>query len=128
MRVLIFGTFDHLHPGHKFLLEAAEKHGELFVVVAHDKTVRKIKGFLPEQNQEERRSAIEELYPRVTVIFGDKEDYLVPVRKVAPDRILLGYDQKLPPGIHLEDLPCPTKRMEAFQPEKHKSSHRRSAL
>ncbi len=123
MRVLVFGTFDHLHPGHRFLLNRAQERGELFVVVAHDATVKRVKGFYPDQNQSERKEAIECDYPMVKVLFGDRNDYLAPIREVEPDLILLGYDQELPPGISEADIPCSAERIEAFKPEIHKSSH-----
>ena len=49
-----------------------------------------------------------------------------PLREIKPDVIFLGYDQKLPPGMKDEDLPCPVKRAEAFDPHIHKSSLRRA--
>ena len=48
VRVLAFGTFDILHPGHDHYLQEARKLGdELWVVVALDETVRQGKGRLP---------------------------------------------------------------------------------
>jgi len=45
VKVLAFGTFDILHPGHEFYLKEAKKHGDILdVVVARDSTVEKIKG------------------------------------------------------------------------------------
>ena len=126
IRVLIFGTFDKLHPGHVFVLEEARKRGEVFVVVARDKTVERIKGHLPTQNQEERVAAVQQAAPNATVILGNAENYIVPVQNVAPDLILLGYDQQLPPGVSPEDFPCPVQRLEPFEPEQYKSSLQRS--
>ena len=92
------------------------------MVVARDATVEHIKGFKPDHTEEERKKGIEAAHPDVTVVLGDEEDYLVPVRELKPDLILLGYDQKLPSSITEEDLPCPVERLEAFEPEKYKSS------
>ena len=125
MRVLVFGTFDHLHPGHRFVLEEAKKRGETFVVVARDANVKKIKGRLPKQNEEERKRAIEEAFPDVHPVLGDNADFLAPVRSVRPDLVVLGYDQKLPPGVSEKDLPCRVERLPPFRPEKFKSSLRR---
>jgi len=122
MKVLVFGTFDHLHPGHLFFLQEAEKEGELHIALARDVTVEKLKGFPPRQGEVERMRAIEEAFTNAHVFLGDTKDYLVPVRKVKPDLILLGYDQELPPGVTMEDLPCPIKRVEPHKPEKYKSS------
>jgi len=125
MRVLVFGTFDRLHPGHKFLLTEAGKRGDLTVVVARDANVRRIKGRLPTQNESERAEEIRRAFPRAGVILGDSEDYLRPIREQMPDLILLGYDQQLPPGIREEDFSCLTERLPAYKPERFKSSIRR---
>jgi cytidyltransferase-like protein len=125
MRFLLFGTFDRLHPGHEFVLREGLKHGELHVIVARDVTVAKIKDRTADQSQEERLAAIQEKFPEAHVVLGDTEDYLKPVLAIAPDVILLGYDQKLPPGVDMEDLPCPVERLEGFEPERFKSSLRR---
>lgn len=125
MRILVTGTFDDLHPGHHFVLEEASKRGELFVIVARDANVQKIKGRPPLQSQEVRKQGIEKAFPNATVVLGDETDFLKPVSDIRPDLILLGYDQKLPPDIAESDLPCPTERLPAFHPEIHKSSLRR---
>ena len=122
MRVLVTGTFDHLHPGHMFLLQEAMKRGVLCVIVARDQNVLRIKGHTPAQSEEERRRAIEETFSDAHVVLGDPEDFLKPVLDIHPDLILLGYDQQLPPGVTEADLPCPTERIGAFKPEKYKSS------
>ncbi|TSC59119.1 MAG: FAD synthetase [Candidatus Peregrinibacteria bacterium Greene0416_19] len=126
MRVLLFGTFDRLHPGHEFVLREAAQRGEVHVVIARDANVRKIKGRDPEQNEENRKTAIESTYPQAHVLLGDDTDFLAPVRSVSPDLILLGYDQMLPPGVREADLPCPVERLPAFQPAIYKSSVRRA--
>ena len=121
-RVLIFGTFDHLHPGHRYVIQEALKHGDVWAVVARDTTVERIKGHLPSQNQYERIQALEEAFSDVHCILGDDTDYTVPIRTANPDLIVLGYDQKFPPGVLEEDFPCPTVRLDAFEPETYKSS------
>lgn len=122
MKVLVFGTFDVLHPGHRFVLDEAEKRGDVSVVVARDANVQHFKGRAPKQSEAERQTAIQDQYPKATVILGHETDYLEPVRDIQPDLILLGYDQKLPPGIQEADFPCKTERLEPFHPEKYKSS------
>lgn len=122
MRVLVFGTFDGLHPGHRFLLDAAEERGALSVVVARDETVLRIKGFLPQHGECERVAALRKAYPAAAVLLGDATDYLRPVHAVQPDLILLGYDQRLPPGVTPEDLSCAVERIGAYKPETYKSS------
>ncbi|MFH0770015.1 MAG: adenylyltransferase/cytidyltransferase family protein [Candidatus Peregrinibacteria bacterium] len=126
MRALVFGTFDRLHPGHRHFLEKALTFGELWIVVARDRTVKTIKGKMPMQSEEERRRAVAQAFPSAHVILGDENDYLAPVRAVQPDRILLGYDQSLPPGVDERDLPCPAERLTPFEPERWKSSKLRT--
>lgn len=126
MKILVFGTFDHLHPGHRFLLSESSKRGDLYVVVARDQNVEKIKGHAPDQSENDRLKAIQKAFPSSHPHLGDLEDFLAPVKEIEPDLIMLGYDQKLPPGVNEKDLPCPIERVEAFEPEKWKSSFRRN--
>ena|SRR3989344_1893781 len=127
MRILVTGTFDDLHPGHRFVLEEASKRGELWVIVARDANVERIKGRSPLQSEEERKKAIEEAFPDVRVVLGDSDDFLKPIREIQPDLILMGYDQQLPPNVSAQDLGCDIERLPAFMPEVHKSSLRRAS-
>lgn len=124
--VLVFGTFDLLHPGHRFVLSEAQKRGRLTVVVARDRNVQRIKGRFPVHDEDERMSHVRAAAPGSTVVLGDAHDFLVPVRAIDPDLILLGYDQELPPGVKEEDLPYEIERLPAFEPEKYKTSILRS--
>lgn len=125
MRVLLFGTFDNLHPGHHFVVREALQKGKTHVVVARDENVKHIKGRAPEQSEQERLTALQRAFPEVKARLGDLEDFLTPVREIKPDLIFLGYDQKLPPGVSPSDLPCQIERLPAFEPQKWKSSLRR---
>jgi glycerol-3-phosphate cytidylyltransferase-like family protein len=152
MRVMLFGTFDDLHPGHEYVFRNAlqrvssdeneklrvtrndaqspkpkAQSSGVWAVVARDSNVIRIKGHPPLQTQEERIETITRMFPEVQAILGDASDFLVPIRSVQPDLILLGYDQKLPPGVNDEDLGVPVERLEAFHPEVHKSSLRRAS-
>ena len=122
MKVILFGTFDHFHPGHQFVFEQAQKRGDVYAVIARDVTVERIKGRLPCQTEKERKKAVENAFPEAAVVLGDDQDYLTPLREINPDLLLFGYDQKLPPGVSEEDLPCPVERLPAFEPERYKSS------
>ncbi len=90
-KVLIFGTFDIIHPGHLFLIAEAKKHGEVQAVVALDETVKKVKGRDPLHGVELRMKNLESY--GVTVHKGDPSDRLRVIREVMPDIIMLGYDQ-----------------------------------
>lgn len=146
MRILVSGTFDNLHPGHIFLLKEAmarvsesrsdsakatpdknpNAESSLWVIVARDSNVLKIKGRAALQTEGDRQRAIEYAFPDAHVILGDNDDFLKPVRDINPDLILLGYDQHLPPHITEADLPWKTERLTAFDPHIHKSSIRRA--
>lgn len=125
IKVLTFGTFDHLHPGHLAYLNEAASEGDLYIVVARDAHVEEIKGLKPDHAEDDRVSALQQAFPDAAVALGDAEDYLEPVKQINPDLIYLGYDQLLPPGVSEADLPCEIRRAAPFEPEKHKSSIRR---
>lgn len=122
MKVMVFGTFDGLHPGHRYVLDQASARGDVYVVIARDTTVERLKHKTPKQTEVDRHTAIQKVYPKARVLLGDPQDYLVPVRGVKPDLVLLGYDQHLPPGVTEQALGCPIERLEPFHPEKYKSS------
>ncbi|MDP7069267.1 MAG: adenylyltransferase/cytidyltransferase family protein [Candidatus Peribacteraceae bacterium] len=125
MKVITFGTFDHIHPGHLEYLSFAQTKGDLFIVVARDANVEHIKGRSPDQSESKRVEALEDAFPNATVILGDSDDYLKPVRDIQPDLMMMGYDQKLPPGISESDISCDIERADAHNPEENKSSLRR---
>jgi len=128
MKVLVFGTFDQLHPGHIFFLDEAHKRGELYIVIARDINVKRIKGQSAVESQEKRKEAVQKAFPDARVIMGDREDFFVPVRSIHPDLIIFGYDQRLPQGIQETDFSCPVERSCAMEPSKYKSSLRRRGL
>lgn len=119
-KVLAFGTYDLLHPGHEFVLREAAAIGEVVVVVARDANVERIKGFLPEHNEEERRAAVEALPYVDEARLGYEEwgRHLDVLEDIQPDVIVLGYDQQ----ARLPEGPWEVLRMPAFKPEKYKSS------
>jgi len=132
MRVLAFGTFDNFHPGHlSYLTQAGACGDELVVIVARDSNVLKIKKHLPQEGQDIRRQKVEEalksLNLRGKAILGEEHDRWNLVRKFRPDVICLGYDQHvdlkaLQELIDSERFFCEIKRLEAYHPEKYKSS------
>ncbi len=127
MQVMLFGTFDGLHDGHRFVLQEAQKRGDVTVVVARDHNVERIKGRAPLQSETIRSSVIEKEFPNVRVVLGGEDDFLEVIRAHAPDLIVLGYDQKLPPSLTEDMLPCPTERLAAFHPDRFKSSLQRGS-
>ena len=124
-KIMVFGTFDRLHPGHEFVITEALRRGAVTVIVARSKNVQKIKGRLPRETDDERIAAIRDKFPEAVVLAGDQTDFLAPVRTLRPDLILLGYDQRLPPNVTQQDLaPASIERLAAHEPERYKSSLR----
>lgn len=94
-RVLVFGTFDELHPGHlNFFRQAKALGDELVVVVARDRTVERVKGRRPTEDERVRRRRVQAVEEVQAAVLGDKKDYLKVIKDTSPDIIALGYDQK----------------------------------
>lgn len=94
--VMIFGVFDNLHDGHRFVIKQAYNYGSnLYIVVTPTQTVKKLKGKLPYYSIKERISSLNKEYPDATVIEGDTALGLwTPILKYKPKKIICGYDQK----------------------------------
>jgi FAD synthetase len=93
--VLVFGTFDVIHPGHKFFLEKSAEYGEkLVAVIARDSFVNKTKKKTPVHSQKERMDHIKNsglvddacLSDIVTGTFNV-------VAEIDPDIVCFGHDQ-----------------------------------
>ena len=91
--VFIGGTFDLLHPGHVELMKYASSLGKLYVVVARDVNVEKLKGKKPVLGEEDRLRLVSSIRYVYEAMLGDKEDLFKSVEKVSPDIIVLGPDQ-----------------------------------
>jgi len=93
VKVMATGTFDLLHLGHIYFLKEAKKLGDkLVVIVATDKTVRKLK-HEPVNPQEIRLNIIKELKIVDDAFIGHEDDIYKIVNEIKPDIIALGYDQ-----------------------------------
>ena len=93
-RVLVFGTFDVLHPGHLHFLKAAKKLGDfLMVSLARDVNVKKIKGHKAWHTEKDRQSLVASLKLVNRAVLGSKDNYIKHIVSLKPDIIALGYDQ-----------------------------------
>lgn len=93
-RVMVFGAFDGLHPGHVDFFRQAKEHGDYLIVsVGTDKNVEKIKGRVPHFNQTERMSLIGACKIVDQTVLGAEHDFYAGIKKLIPDVICLGYDQ-----------------------------------
>ena len=123
-KIMGFGTFDGVHPGHLSYLKQLHALGdEVIIVVARDKNVEKIKNSSPSYNEEDRLNELRQIKLVDKALLGNETDFYQVIRDHKPDIIGLGYDQK----ADIETLKnlFPTievVRLKAFEPEKHKSS------
>jgi len=92
-KVFVGGTFDIIHPGHIALLEFASKLGDLYVVVARDTNVVKIKGRKPVLDESSRLRIVSSIRYVYKAILGDEKDIFKSLVEVKPDIIVLGPDQ-----------------------------------
>lgn len=97
---LIGGVFDILHVGHiATLREAKSRVDVLAVVIARNKTVKKLKGREPIMDEKERKEIVESIKYVDIALLGSEGDFMAPVNVIKPDIIFLGYDQSLPPNL-----------------------------
>jgi len=95
-KIMCFGTFDKLHPGHISYLEQARKYGDyLVVVVARDERVKKLKRKLPSENEKIRLDNLDKLDIVDKAILGNIENRYKVIEDEKPDVICLGYDQQV---------------------------------
>lgn len=128
-RVVCAGTFDHLHPGHvDYLTQAKALGDELIVIVARDETVKRIKDFLPTDNEDKRKANVENTGIPELVVLGNLENDLFHIlNELKPDVIALGYDQRVSEEYIKQRFPhIEVIRLSSFHPEKFKSSLFRS--
>ncbi|MDP6756510.1 MAG: adenylyltransferase/cytidyltransferase family protein, partial [Patescibacteria group bacterium] len=129
--VLVSGTFDGVHEGHKNYFQQARKLGHrLICVVAQASIVKKIKGKYPKLTAKERIKLVKQCTEIDQVFLGshgsDKEvfDFIALLK---PDIIALGYDQKaytknLKQEMKKRGLSIILKRLKPFKPETYKNS------
>ncbi|MCK4745158.1 adenylyltransferase/cytidyltransferase family protein [Candidatus Parcubacteria bacterium] len=128
-KIMVFGTFDVFHKGHKNFLGQARKFGDyLIVVIARDKNVKKIKGEFSQNSEQERLVEIKRSRLASEAVLGSILDKYKIIKKYRPDIICLGYDQKIIIKQLKEKLKefnlLNTKviRLKAYQTKKYKSS------
>ena len=93
-KVMVFGAFDGLHPGHLDFFKQAKKYGDFLIVsVGTDENVKTIKGKTPLFNQKERLALIASVVLVDKSVLGAERDFYEEIRKHKPHIICLGYDQ-----------------------------------
>jgi FAD synthetase len=123
-KVMGFGTFDGVHPGHLFFMKQLRDLGdEVFVVVARDGNVIKIKGKSACFSEKERLEAVKKTGLADHALIGRAADFYHWIKKFRPDVIGLGYDQKADIDYLEKMFPdIDIVRLKALEPEKYKSS------
>jgi FAD synthetase len=127
-RVMVFGTFDIIHPGHlNYILQASKYAKEVIAVVARDVNVKKQKGKKPKYSEAKRLVKVS-LIPGVSLaVIGDKKEKYNVLDEYRPDFLCLGYDLE----IKISDLRKELKkrklktkiiRAKSYKPEVYKSS------
>lgn len=127
--VLVFGTFDKLHEGHRSFLSQAKNLGShLTVCLAQDSIVEALKQKKPSESLLERQTALESVDHVDQIIAGDTElgTYRC-ITKSAPDIIALGYDQEalkqdLQKWLKTQNLEIELVSLNSFKPETYKTS------
>lgn len=128
IRILIFGTFDGLHPGHLDLIRQAREHGNhLTVVVARDETVQQVKNKSPKHTEQERLATLKATSGVDNALLGNLDNKYSVILEHKPNIIVLGYDQvafteNLQAFLYQHNLPTKIIRAKPFHPEKYKSS------
>ena len=93
-KVVAFGVFDILHPGHLYFLKQARKYGDhLTVVVTSDARVLHEKKHKPVFNERERLKMVAALRVVDRAVLGDKVGEWKILKKLNSDVVCVGYDQ-----------------------------------
>lgn len=128
-RVLVFGTFDILHPGHASFLRQARRHGEVVLAaVARDGFVASFKGRSPRHGERERKRRLLASGLVDAAYLGDRKpgSYAI-VRRLRPDLVCVGHDQHLLEAdlrrwIERTGFPVEVLRLRGYRPDLYKSS------
>lgn len=131
IRIMAFGTFDIIHPGHEDYFRQARALAEdpyLIVSVARDSAAARARNMAPRHNETRRLAAVA-AHPLVNkAILGQKKGYVEHIARERPDIIALGYDQRgeyvenLEKDLRAAELSVQIVRLKPFQPELYKTS------
>jgi FAD synthetase len=127
--VLVFGTFDVVHPGHRFFLEQARRRGDRLVAsIARDSFVARFKRKKPVHNENERLRHVLDTGLVDEAVLSDQETgtYSV-IERLKPEVVCLGHDQEalranLLAWLEARGLQVVVETLEALEPGRYKSS------
>ncbi|PSP69749.1 FAD synthase [Halobacteriales archaeon QH_6_68_27] len=118
--VVAQGTFDLLHPGHRHYLRDAAAMGDyLVVIVARSENVTH--KATPVVSGPQRREMVAGLDPVDEARLGHPEDIFVPIEKLDPAVIALGFDQHhdeegIRDALAERGIDCAVQRASAYDP------------
>ncbi|MHB2025823.1 MAG: adenylyltransferase/cytidyltransferase family protein [Elusimicrobiota bacterium] len=123
-RVFTAGCFNRLHRAHILMLEAARALGtQLIVVLANDAHNRKSNAV----SAPIRARRLRKLNIADRIIIGSSDGFAQTLRRIHPDIVALGYDQKLPDqetqdvvrmmGVKVVTLPWFYGKEETIEPD-----------
>lgn len=127
-KVLVFGSFDVLHPGHFNFFKQAKALGDyLIVAVALDSTVTEVKDHTTAYDQNQRLEQVRRCTDVDLALHGYYDDKYRVIQEIQPDIIALGYDQnafvdQLQHELDKRGINSKIVRLKPFHPEKFKSS------
>lgn len=119
--VVAQGTFDILHPGHvHYLADSAAMGDRLHVIVARSENVTHKPA--PILSGRQRRTMVDALAVVDEAHLGHPEDIFVPIERIDPDVIALGYDQHhdeegLQRALRDRGIDCEIRRASAYEPD-----------
>lgn len=128
VKVMVFGTFDVLHPGHLHFLAQARALGDFLIVsVSRDSNVVKFKKHKPVFAEKDRLELVQNVHLVDKVVLGGGQNYRRHILAQKPDIIALGYDQtaytrELSRDVKSGKIKARVVRLKSFRADKYKSS------
>ncbi len=134
IRIMVFGTFDVIHPGHEHFFAQARALANrpyLIVSVARDANAERVKGEKPRRSERARLAAIKKLSKKTKlvnkVVLGGLRNHIPHILKQRPNIIALGHDQKeytngLKSALAARGLKVKIVRLKAHQRHRYRSS------
>ncbi len=94
-KVMVFGTFDGIHDGHRDFLQQAKEQGDhLVVVVSRDAAIAHTYGKQPKNDEIDRIAAVLGEKVAEDVVMGHLNDKAKVIAEHKPDIIVLGFSQE----------------------------------
>jgi len=122
-KIIVFGSFDPLHDGHRSYFRQAKSLGDfLTVVVARDENINRIKNREVRVKEEERLKAVKLENTVDKAILGDKNGEYLVLEREKPDMVAVGYDQTVPKDLKNMVKKYKVITLKPYKPEIYKSS------